>query len=576
MCVHSRNLLAAVTLGLGDIYNQSIHNKPIMHGSVNVPKLRASLILFTLALSACDRARPGVEVESETTQDLAAKPPEPAIHVRPGEDIQKALDVAAGGDIKKVVVHAGTYRPTEARQALIWFNKAHDGLEVVADGEVILTSANPEVAREKAKSYPAIVNHVVYFGDGVGPTTTFRGFKITGANNFVTTHGPEIESTDPSELERTGYFYFDGGGIKVYGRSYPVLEDLEIYDNYSSPCGGGISIEHRGHTDQHVTIRNCVFRNNRVPITGAALDLLGHDKGSAALVENCLFVENASNCTMDSRSLKLGSWKPKAGHGAITLFKFSKAQFRNCTIVGNRNGVDDLSPDTTYDSCILWNNTLKGGWVSGQRYETAISNAKGFTNCFVGGAGLSAQRAELDPEANVLDAPDPDFDGDYVPRNPIFAEAGYRPASQTTKKQTKPAAASNTNAKLEEPITIKALGVGFNWYFSYAGADGELGTEDDLCTRRHLYVPVGRPVELILESKDYLYSFKLPKQGANEIAFPGIEHRVEFTESKDGTYPLTADPFCGYLHPDLIGRVIVQSQRQFSKSIVKNRVSPAF
>ena len=47
---------------------------------------------------------------------------------------------------------------------------------------------------------------------------------------------------------------------------------------------------------------------------------------------------------MDNRSLRIGTWRTRDGHGAVTVFEFSKAVFRNCTFVGNRNGVDDLSP----------------------------------------------------------------------------------------------------------------------------------------------------------------------------------------------------------------------------------------
>ena len=509
----------------------------------------------------------------------SASPAIPAIHVYPTDSIQQALDQAAQGTVKRVVVHAGVYRPDQPRQAFIWFNKAHDGIELVAEGEVTLTSANPDVASRNAASFPAIVNHVVYFGDGVGPSTRMSGFRITGANNFVTTKGPAIEPTPESELDRTAYFYFDGGGIKIYGRAYPVLENLEIVDNYSSPCGAGISVEHRGYVDQHVTIRNCVFRNNRVPITGAALDLLGHDKGSAAVIENCLFVNNASNCSMDSRSMRLGSWMPKAGHGAITLFPPSKAQFRNCTIVGNRNGVDDLSPQTTYEKCIFWNNTMEGGWVSGTRYETAIANADGMTDCFIGGAGIIAHRAEPDPQTNVLDAPDPEFDERYVPQNVIYEDVGYRPVESrrvnAADQSRQPKTAVGTSAS-QGPLEIRAMGHDFNWYFCYPGDDGVWDTSDDVVIRRHLYVPAGRRVELELNSNDYLYSFKLPDQDTNEIAIPGTVHRATFAETQSGTYPLVGDQFCGYVHPDLIGRMIVQPASQFTESILKNSVRAPF
>ncbi len=559
-------------------------------GRVGIPVLLVCLLLYVAGCKqeskqaavgdSAATTNTGAETLTDANREPSPPPEEPAIHVRPGEDVQAAMDRAAAGPIKRVVVHAGVYRPKQPQQALIWFNKVHDGLQVIADGDVTLTSANSEVADRNAKSFPSIANHVVYFGDGISSKTKFSGFTITGANNFVTTKGKPIEAVPTSELKRTSYFYFDGGGIKIYGRSYPVLEGLRIIDNYSSPCGAGISVEHRGHTDQFVTIRNCVFRNNRVPITGAALDLLGHDKGSAARVENCLFVGNASNCSMDSRSLKLGSWMPKVGHGAITLFKFSKAEFRNCTIVGNRNGVDDMSPLTSYEDCIFWDNGLAGGWATGKRYETAIVNTAGFKGCFVGGGGTEAQRAPLDAKTNVLDAPDPEFDERYIPQNPIYGNAGYRAnagPAVAVPGQTSPVKANLGSAsQSESPLAIRALGFDYNWYFSYSGSDGVWGTEDDVCTRRHLYVPAGRPVELELNSKDYLYSFKLPDQAMNQIAIPGVVHRASFTEATSGTYPLTGDQFCGYIHPNLIGRMIVQSEAQFSKSIIKNSVTPPF
>ena len=60
---------------------------------------------------------------------------------------------------------------------------AHDGITLEAVGEVVLTAANSAIADKKAPSFPAVVNHVVYFGDGVSTKTVLRGFRVTGANN---------------------------------------------------------------------------------------------------------------------------------------------------------------------------------------------------------------------------------------------------------------------------------------------------------------------------------------------------------------------------------------------------------
>jgi hypothetical protein len=345
-------------------------------------------------------------------------------HVYPKDRIQDALDAAAADPVNKTVyVHAGTYRPAAKGQALIWFNARHDGITLEAVGEVILTAANPEIADKKAPSYPAVVNHVVYFGDGVSRKTVFRGFKVTGANNFTTGSGQKspIESDD---IKKTVFFYTDGGGIKVYARSYPTIEDVEIYDNYASPCGGGVSVEHLGETKDSVLFRNCIFRNNRTQTTGSALDLL---HGSAATVENCLFVGNVANMGVDVVGLLAGGeFHPENGSGAITVFADSRAMVSRSTLTGNWSGVDDAGRGSTYVDSIFWKNTLGGGISPGQRYEIDIEDGAGVRGSFIHGA-VNDLRGTIKRELNSFDPPDPRFDAQFVPQAPEFSKVGYRP-----------------------------------------------------------------------------------------------------------------------------------------------------
>jgi len=346
------------------------------------------------------------------------------LHVVPGDDLQAALDRAAEQGIRRVLVAPGTYRPPGPRQALIRFNARHDGLVVEADGAVTLTAAAPARADSSSPAFPAIVNHVVYFGDGVGPSTVLRGFTIEGANGFETREPPEIEGPLP-DIPRTDFFYSDGGAVKIFGRSYPTLERLRIVDNYSTPCGAGVSVEHRGHDDRAVTIRDCVFRRNRVPLTGAAIDLLGEDRGSYAVIENCLFEGNLANEPHDRGSRRLGTWKPRSGHGAITVFRASRADVRRCTFVGNRNGVDDESPRSVYARNLFWRNDAPGGWARGPRYELDCPRAV-VEECRIGGSVPDDQRSRL-AARNELDIPDPRFDDAFVPADPACEGVGYRP-----------------------------------------------------------------------------------------------------------------------------------------------------
>ena len=371
-----------------------------------------------MALLVLSQAAAGIDAHPVVFDDATRR-----YHVYPGGDIQAALEAAAKDrEHKTITVHAGTYRPDSARQALIWFNRRHDGIVLQAKGEVVLTAANPDIASPADASYPAVVNHVVYFGDGIGRKTVFDGFHITGANGFLTYGGPNIEPN--SRLRRTVFFYRDGGAVKIFGRSYPTIRNIEVYDNYANPCAGGISIEHGANARSRtpVLIENCIMRNNRAEITGAAIDVLplGY-----AEIRNCLFVGNVANVGPDWISGP-ELYNAKHGSGALTVFETGRATVSNSTFTGNWAGVDDRADGSTYRNNIFWKNNLPGGIAKGARYEMDIVDAAGVEGNFVNG-DLDDVQNSIDPERNSLNAPDPLFDEHFVPTAPQYSEVGYRP-----------------------------------------------------------------------------------------------------------------------------------------------------
>jgi len=343
-------------------------------------------------------------------------------HVFAGDHIQDALQQAAANKTNKVVkVHAGEYRPNTKRQALIWFNKMHDGIRLEAEGAVTLSAANPQLSSPSDPGFPAVVNHVVYFGNGISSNTILKGFRITGATNFVTqekTREMEPDTTIPKNF----FFYSDGGAIKIFGRSYPTLQNLEIVDNFSSPCGGGISVQHQGFSQSAVSIENCVFLRNRAQGTGAAIDLLA---GSAARIINCLFVGNISNTGEDPVAKNSGE-RPFVNNGVLTIFWNSRAEVRNCTFTGNRNGIDDMGGQSTYANCILANNKLDAGLKGYARYELAANAGGKVSGCLINGS-LHDVNHVVSTNDNVLNAPQPGFNQSFVPEAPEYKSAGYRP-----------------------------------------------------------------------------------------------------------------------------------------------------
>lgn len=372
----------------------------------------------------------GLAQRHDATDDVTFDSAARAYRVRPGGSIQAALEAAAADSANKTVyVHAGTYRPPAYGQALIWFNERHDGITLEAVGDVVLTAANPAIADNKAPSFPAVVNHVVYFGDGVSTRTVLRGFRITGAKNYSTGTGKRspIETDD---VPKSPYFYLDGGGIKIYARAYPTIERVEVVGNCTSLCGAGVSIEHLVQPLDAAVFRDCIFRDNRTQVTGAAFDLL---HGSRATLDNCLFVGNIANLGVDYIGILTGGeYHPEHGSGAMTVFEGARAEVSRCTFTGNWAGVDDNGAGSTYVKSIFWNNTLKGGISAGARYEIDITNGRGVRESFIHGE-TNDLRGTIDRAMNTFDPPDPRFNAQFVPQAPEYAAVGYRPVAAASR-----------------------------------------------------------------------------------------------------------------------------------------------
>jgi hypothetical protein len=347
-----------------------------------------------------------------------------AYHVYPGDKIQAALEMAATNKtVKRVKVHAGEYRPDSKRQAMIWFNKKHNGIHLEADGVVTLTAANPQLTSTNDPAFPAVVNHVIYFGNGISSNTVVSGFRITGANGFFSQQG--TRQMEPDMTVPKGWFFFsDGGAIKIFGRSYPQIKNMGIVDNFTSPCAGGISVQHEGFATDSVLIENCVFLKNRSQATGCAIDLLA---GSAARIVNCLFVGNISNMGEDPVAKKSGE-RPFVNSGVITIFQRSIAEVRNCTFTGNRNGIDDMGGASAYFNNIFCEDNIESSGNPGLgRYELAVNaGAKEISGNFINGTVHDAQHV-ISSEKNTLNGPPPKFNKDYIPDEPAYKDAGYRP-----------------------------------------------------------------------------------------------------------------------------------------------------
>jgi cytochrome c oxidase subunit II len=118
--------------------------------------------------------------------------------------------------------------------------------------------------------------------------------------------------------------------------------------------------------------------------------------------------------------------------------------------------------------------------------------------------------------------------------------------------------------------TVEVVAQQFQWNFHYAGKDGKFGRTDpsliddgvlnfigidssdaasaDDAVTAALAIPVNRPVELRLRSKDVIHNFWVPQLRFKQDLVPGMEIKVHFTANRVGKYELACAELCGQLH----------------------------
>lgn len=117
---------------------------------------------------------------------------------------------------------------------------------------------------------------------------------------------------------------------------------------------------------------------------------------------------------------------------------------------------------------------------------------------------------------------------------------------------------------------VEVVAQQFQWNFHYAGTDGVFGRTDPLliddsalnfigideadpnakddAVHSVLAIPAGRPVELLLRSKDVIHNFWVPQLRFKQDLVPGMVIRVHFTANTPGKYELACAELCGQLH----------------------------
>ena len=116
-----------------------------------------------------------------------------------------------------------------------------------------------------------------------------------------------------------------------------------------------------------------------------------------------------------------------------------------------------------------------------------------------------------------------------------------------------PPASANT-------LEVTVTGHQWWWEFEYQDADG---SGRFINTANELVVPVGKPVNLLLNSDDVIHSFWVPRLAGKVDVVPTRNNRMWFQGDKIGTFYGQCAEFCGTAHALMKFRVQVLSDADY-------------
>jgi cytochrome c oxidase subunit II len=107
---------------------------------------------------------------------------------------------------------------------------------------------------------------------------------------------------------------------------------------------------------------------------------------------------------------------------------------------------------------------------------------------------------------------------------------------------------------------------GKKWMWKFAYADGPSSLDV-------LRVPAGRPVRLLITSRDVIHSFFVPDFRLKQDAVPGRYAQTWFTASQPGRHQVLCAEYCGIGHSAMLAEIIAMPPAEFDAWLAETRRS---
>lgn len=144
----------------------------------------------------------------------------------------------------------------------------------------------------------------------------------------------------------------------------------------------------------------------------------------------------------------------------------------------------------------------------------------------------------------------------------------------------------------ESALRIEITGQQFAWNIRYPGQDGQFGAtsvelindaggnplgldlndpaaQDDIVVPT-MAVPVNRPIQLLLRSKDVTHSFSVRELRVKQDTVPGIVIPIQFTANKIGKFEIACAELCGLGHHRMRSFIDVLPEEEYKNWLKEN------
>lgn len=118
-------------------------------------------------------------------------------------------------------------------------------------------------------------------------------------------------------------------------------------------------------------------------------------------------------------------------------------------------------------------------------------------------------------------------------------------------------------------LRIAVSGEQWWWRVRYLLPDGE-----EITLANEIRLPVGEPVEFLLDSPDVIHSFWIPSLGGKVDMIPGRTNRLTLHPTRTGTFRGACAEFCGASHALMNFHVVVEERAAFDRWI-EGQAAPA-